>query len=348
MDFSNKDVCFTFFLCLRSSVPYQAEALCEPGRYPKVSAELDACRIAYGTVRAALGHLTKSVRDLDKKLSSVMGLTLSPQSQPKLREAWPLIQQRWADLAKELKTKPSETVSAVLDHAKFDMRHTVPLLQAAGEFQGLCGAFQEVHDLSSSIASYSELGEYGSTAEEKFEIARTVLRPLLKKLRHDLRIASGAHLGDEEHQRRWHTELYTPSGRPAARGGLEQPLRTRLYFAHHSQMQSLVNLLRWAPERSQFLSEEGEAFLADMALPMGYLCYLVMKLWRQTSDSETTYMVELALSPGDEGSSSAHNGMVPPEPSTVLHSGVPLHDLDTFLTRLCESGGLKHPAEGDT
>merc|ERR1712209_82121 len=135
-----------------------------------------------------------------------------------------------------------------------------------------------------------------------------------RKLRWDLRVASGRELGEESHHLSRHQVLHR--SRCA-----EQPIRTRLYFAHHSQLQTLVNLFRWAPMKRQFISEQGEQLLAEMPLPLGYICHLIIKLFQGDT-------VMLELSPGDKGSSA--DGVV--APSMVIGNNISLDDLDAFLT----------------
>jgi len=153
----------------------------------------------------------------------------------------------------------------------------------------------------------------------------------------DLRVASGAELGEEEEHMRRHNELFTPAAwsgnQEGEAGGVEPPVRSRLYFAHHSQMQTLLNLLRWAPSKYKFLSQTGEDYLSKMPLPLGYLCHLVLKLWRHhNAPDDEKYMVTLELSPGDEGSST--DDEAPVADAALLHEGFPLVEFDKFLSEL--------------
>lgn len=359
---------------------FEQEVLCDPSRFRRVRAELQACQEQHQTVRAALEALARNMQELGDALTEAPEAT----RQPRLVEALLLARQRWRDMMKERKGDPpivsSDRVAAVLDCARFDLRYTVPVLQAAGNYEPVCAALVKVYELARRLANFTEVGAYGTTAREKFEVSRVFLRPMLRKLRLDLRVASGSSLGDEESHLKQHGTLFrrTPSHPTLDKAGtasepgpasyrtnsgslvgkvdmtedVQPTVRSRLYFAHHSQMQTLVNLLWWAPQsrRSQLLSREGEAFLADMALPMGYLCHLVLKLQRQprsgvngNPESELTVAVE--LSPGDEGSSAGDDG--PVRPSTVLHEGIPLSVLDSFLSELVEEGGVSDRATSE-
>lgn len=320
---------------------FEKEVLCVPQCFQRVQVELENCRQNFGTVRTALEKLASAVEELEQELKLASGHT---KKHTKLQETLPLIRQRWDDFVKDLKGEPKrvppEMVADILDHAKYDMRHSMPILEAAGSFDELNRSFRAVYSLSSSIASYAELGEYGTNREEKFEIARAFLRPMLRKLRWDLRVASGAELGEEEEHVRRHNELFQPmpsSPKGEAAVPAEPPVRSRLYFAHHSQMQTLINLFRWAdePGACRFLSPAGEHYLSRMPLPLGYLCHLVLKLWRHPDedDNNKRYMVRLEFSPGDEGSSTC-NAEAPVADGVILHEGIPLTELDKFLSEL--------------
>lgn len=315
--------------------------LCVPERYQRVSSELEACRKDFGTVRQALEELATAVKAFEQELVLASGRA---EQHSRFREVLPLMRQRWEDRVKELHGEPlrapPDKVAAILDYAKYDKRHSMPLVASEG-FEDLSKSFNRVYELSSSIASYAELGEYGTSPEEKFEISRAFLQQMLRKLRWDLRVASGAELGEEKEHVRRHNELFTPAGKPTETHNgearcAEQPVRSRLYFAHHSQMQTLVNLFRWAPGGERFLTGEGEAFLTDMRLPLGYLCHLVLKLWRHSDgfSRDERFTVTLELSPGDEGSSAGDEAPVPA--ATMVHEGISLTELDKFLSQLLE------------
>lgn len=318
---------------------FERQVVCAPEKYLFSKAQLDNCREKFGTVLRHLEELGRAVKDLEEELKLA---SAKAGQHRKIQEALPLIRQRWDDVGKEMAGEPihvpPDKVGGILDQAKYDMRHSMPIIEAAEGFEELVKAFHSVYRLSSSIASYAELGEYGTTPEERFEIARAFLQPMLRKLRWDLRVASGAALGEEEAHLRRHNELFTRQGKDSTTSNgeaarMDQPVRSRLYFAHHSQMHTLMNLFRWAPSELRFLSKAGEEFLSAMVLPLGYICHLVLKLWRNPeAEEDSKYTVTLELSSGDEGSSASDTAPVPD--SMLLNEGIPLNELDRFLSEL--------------
>lgn len=311
---------------------FQREVLCEPSRYRRACSNLEVLRQQETTVRTDLQRCAQAVIRLNNGLSAAIEQAQTDKLSA-LLEVLPLVLQRWIDIAKDIQTKgtpraPPDRVAHMLDNAKFDIRHTTPLLRAAGErFSGVCEAFDEVYAICGRISSYSELVECGTSQDDKFEIARTFLQPMLRKLRWDLRAASGQELGEESHHLARHRELYRPAN------GLdpgEETVRSRLYFAHNHHLQTFVNLLRWAPSHLRFLSEEGEAFFCDMELPLGYLSHFVVKLLRDPSASGAEdHMVRLEFSPGDSSSDQV-------TVSAVIADGVPLSRFDAFLSELLD------------
>lgn len=328
------------------SEEYESRVLCAPERYGLVRAELERCRCEFGTVRKGLEELATAVINLEKELSKLgksLGSSLksADAAKKKLCEVLPLIHQRWEETVKDNlkddpKIVPSDHAATILDSAKYDFRHSVPIIKAGGSYPDVLAAFEEVHRLSSCITAFAEQGQYGTTPEDKFEISRVFLRPMLAKLRFDLRVASGAELGEDWEHLGKHNQLYTTTDPPKSKDGSVQQVRSRLYFAHHSQMQSLLNLFMWAPQRDKFLNEAGQAFVSSMRAPLAYVCHLVLKLWRHPDlPEDERFRVSLELSPGDDGSSADDDAPVPS--STVLHDSIPLAELDRFFTEALEA-----------
>lgn len=214
------------------------------------------------------------------------------------------MKERYKEAVKELGSAEApvlEKVSNLLDHLEFDYKHNskaIPETVSAilGEALPLCQALCDVL----VPVEYALERNAGSLA------ARNGM-PLLSKLRWDLRVASGADLGDERGHLAKHEALYaavsavpeesTPQPQlRTQKSGCKPPscVRTRLYFSHNSQLSGLLSLLlqpsgnksevgggRGQSESDGSNTCDGRALLA---LRLGFLAHFVVRLWRKRSD----------------------------------------------------------------
>jgi len=198
-----------------------------------------------------------------------------------------LMSLRWYDLRQSLE-EDHGTVGHCLDAALYDVRHNLSLIQDEPVRQSLLAIKNLALQLSEIIGPL----EFGRTLEEKAKIGAHFVSPLIRKLRFDLRVASGSPLGRDEGALEKHNELY---------GGSHgwQPIRTRLYFAHNSHIQTLVNCLRFG----NHLCKDGQR-LNNIHFPsdldrLGYCSHLTVKLWRV--GSRDIAQIFLSVGDGKEG-----------------------------------------------
>jgi hypothetical protein len=105
-----------------------------------------------------------------------------------------------------------------------------------------------------------------------------------------MRVASGADLGDEEEHLVRYAELYKAIG-------IENQVRTRLYFAHHSHMLSFLNVLRFGFLRGELdMVAENAECLNTKVTHLGYLSQIIMQLY----ESGGQWQLRILLMPGDD------------------------------------------------
>jgi len=118
--------------------------------------------------------------------------------------------------------------------------------------------------------------------------------PLLQKMRWDLRVASGADLGEEKAHVYKHDYLY------GSGGGAEKPcVRTRLYFCHNSHVQGVAIALA-RQQCAQVLEEDSSQPWDVVAGRLGYLAHMALRLRRRRRTGELRVSCHLGRGERDD------------------------------------------------
>jgi len=318
----------------------------DPNLYVRAHEAMEEIIAKYETVAKAVAKLIDIIDVFAKQLTQRTD-TLSNL------ETTVLMSLRWHDLGANL-GEDHGTVGHCLDAAIYDVRHNLALIKDDAVRQTLL----EVKNLALKLSEIISPVEFGRTLSEKAKIGAHFVSPLIRKLRFDLRVASGMNLGKEEEVLEKHNELYDGS-----HGW--KPIRTRLYFAHNSHIQTLVNCFRFGGELCDEKKGLDEVqFPADLD-QLGYCSHLTVKLWR----IGTNDIAQIFLSVGDGGDGGEEKreqsvgcgacggerpeNVLPAGPSlravpragtespekvncSMLLGEVPLHELDKFFSQVIE------------
>ena len=152
-------------------------------------------------------------------------------------------------------------IGEIFDNSQYDFRHNYFVLYSISPHSS--DLLSSIRDLSTLLNRVITPCEHGLTREEKSFIGVTFLQPLIKKLRFDFRICANINLGEDQVHLERHAEKVD-----------SEMIRTRLYFAHHSHMISLVNILNNFPE-NQFQSNIDYLYKIDH---LGYLSQIVIEV----------------------------------------------------------------------
>lgn len=225
-----------------------------------------------------------------------------------------LLKERYKDAVKELGSAEApvlEKVSNLLDHLEFDYKHNSKAIP-----ETVVSILSEALPLCQALCDVLVPAEYALERNTGTSATRDGM-PLLSKLRWDLRVASGADLGDERGHLSKHEALYaavssvpeesTPQPQlRTQKSGCKPPscVRTRLYFSHNSQLSGLLSLLLQPSDKGgstgcttetgvsgsegRGRSESDGSNTCDaralLALRLGFLAHFVVRLWRKRSD----------------------------------------------------------------
>jgi len=215
-----------------------------------------------------------------------------------------LLRGRYEDAIGDLGTHQTprlDKVSHMLDNLEYDQRHNSKALPK-GAVAVLAKALplcEVLCDVITPLETALERRACGPAGSSGPGVA------LLSKLRWDLRVASGADLGDERDHLVVHEALYAAVA-PVGAGELEkeavpvrvrlpaQCVRTRLYFSHNSQLTGLLNLLLASKSAKSERGSGGErdgCSDSDRSNPsevkdlltqrLGFLAHFVVRLWRR-------------------------------------------------------------------
>mmetsp|Transcript_44277 Transcript_44277/g.113949 ORF Transcript_44277/g.113949 Transcript_44277/m.113949 type:complete len:430 (-) Transcript_44277:63-1352(-) len=199
-------------------------------------------------------------------------------------ETMGLLIDRYKDTMKDLSDGPRSwlKLEKLLDHLEFDLLHNrsaMPdsareLFDAAGP---LCAALCDAQNAL-------EVARLGGLEGEERDFKGL---QFLYKLRWDLRVASGADLGEEKTHKRKHEHLYGEAGNKPC-------VRTRMYFSHNSHLQGLLIALARRPREGSHASLNGGPkrppadACPDAAVVerLGFLAHFVIQLFRTRATRE--------------------------------------------------------------
>mmetsp|Transcript_106240 Transcript_106240/g.310585 ORF Transcript_106240/g.310585 Transcript_106240/m.310585 type:complete len:963 (-) Transcript_106240:145-3033(-) len=209
-------------------------------------------------------------------------------------ETHALLVERYRDALAELGPKDApllHKVPYVLDHLQYDGRHNrealppaalLALDEAAPLAEALC-------DVVVPLEAAVEQRDGGGSCQAG--------RSILAKLRWDLRLASGADLGEETTHLDKHEALYSLAPERwwlAAAGAV----RTRLYFGHNSWIRGLCSLFSCG--NSACDCQVGKACSELSASRLGFLSHFAVRLWRKRPSGELQVSCDFAHSGSEE------------------------------------------------
>jgi hypothetical protein len=257
----------------------------------------------YKSFSRAVTQLKSMIDDLVKAIGNHTKLHL-PMF---LNETLSLVHARWFHISKCIQKtyQPMSTTSSgvlfstiqisligeIHDNAQYDYRHNFHLLGTLDPL--ISDKLQSLKSLANLLVKVVIPCQQGLNQGDKLYIGATFLRPLIHKFRFDFRVASGATL-DEAEQRHAlrHGEhinsfeslekFQTLNDVPA----IKMP-RIRLYFAHHSHLVSLINIIRSQPFSTSAIHDD----------PLGYMSQIVLSIY---SNSSGEYKLVISISQGDD------------------------------------------------
>lgn len=304
--FSQSPVYEEIKLSVMNLVQTPTDLVTMPDCYLRAAESLTGIEKEFGSVGDAVMNIIRKIEALIAALQRQVELQLSNM------EASSLMALRWVDVLAELQ-KNHGAVSHCFDAAIYDVRHNAPFLKDDPDIMEILVAIKTV---TGRMREFLSPYEFGRTSKEKATVAAHYVSPLIQKLRWDLRLASGLPLGDEKDALHKHNDLYgSPSG--------WRPIRTRLYFAHNSHMQTVVNVLRFGAEEFKKDVANCIRFPADLDV-LGYCSYVTIKLFR----SADTYVARFFLSEGV--------GLDNEQKDPIYIGEMPMMDLDDFLSKVID------------
>ncbi|CAF0929451.1 unnamed protein product, partial [Didymodactylos carnosus] len=209
-------------------------------------------------------------------------------------ETWQLMLRRWCKLEKDFYNSHKDRfninkIPDIYDCIKYDLLHNINVLQ-----------FVHAEDLYVYVKALADIvvpQEYGITIEEKLNIARGIVTPLLRKIRTDLQRNLTGFWEEEEH-------IFKLDGSNSK--GIQTPgrhVRTRLYFTSESHVHSLLTMIRYGGLIDACSDEQWKHSMnyLDTVSELNYLTQIVMMLYEDPNEentSERRFHVELHFSPG--------------------------------------------------
>ncbi|CAJ1421330.1 unnamed protein product [Effrenium voratum] len=219
-----------------------------------------------------------------------------------------LLRGRYEDVLNELKCKPPklDKVQQLLDNLEYDERHNRQAFPEAAD-KPLASALPLAKDLCDVVVPLeTALQRRGD--EVKAESHGMLL---LDKLRWDLRVASGADLGDHDKRHLLkHEALYKNIDQNSARANERKSsyVRSRLYFSHNSQLTGLLYLMLNGLERKESAGEgsplpstpstgSSKAEVRNLhAQRLGFMAHFIVRLWRKRSDGSLRVICDVSPS----------------------------------------------------
>ncbi|CAF0985676.1 unnamed protein product, partial [Didymodactylos carnosus] len=222
-------------------------------------------------------------------------------------ETFELVLRRWHKLEKDFYNAHKDRfninkIPDIYDCIKYDLLHNKNALQ-----------FVHAEDLYVCVKALADIvvpQEYGITIEEKLNIARGIVTPLLRKIRTDLQRNLTGYWEEEEHifqlDRRYLNQDDNDMNTHSNSKGIQTPgrhVRTRLYFTSESHVHSLLNMIRYGGLIDVGSDEQWKRSMdyLDTVSELNYLTQIVIMLYEDPSEdntSERRFHVELHFSPG--------------------------------------------------
>lgn len=210
-----------------------------------------------------------------------------------------LLRGRYEDALNELRCKsPLDKVQNLLDCLEYDDRHNRKAFPQQAE-DPLARALPLAKDLCDVIVPLEAAIHRGNKSQVSADDDGV---KLLDKLRWDLRVASGADLGD--HDKRHlakHEALYANIDQPGRNERKSSYVRSRLYFSHNSQLTGLLYLMLDALDQKE--SAEGRQGAGISARPeiknllaqrLGFMAHFIVRLWRKRADGSLRVSCEMS------------------------------------------------------
>lgn len=200
-------------------------------------------------------------------------------------------------------------IGEIHDNSQYDFRHNFSHFSPA-----LATHLERIRTLSNLLAQVVTPCEHGLSLLDRTYIGASFLRPLLQKFRFDCRLSTGYPLGEEAVYVSKHDETINDTA----------TCRVRLYFAHHSHLISLINLVRSL--KTHFCSFAKFNIIDGIDL-LGYTSRVVLRIYKHADE----YTLVIAISKGDDFTS---RDAVSFSTIDVLEAHFPNRDhLDDFFTK---------------
>ncbi|CAB9509992.1 hexakisphosphate and diphosphoinositol-pentakisphosphate kinase [Seminavis robusta] len=257
--------------------------------------------------------------------------------------------ERWRFLYKNLYDSDTDMfdlsrVPDVHDNVRFDVLHNPHL--------GLSSTLEKLYNLAKPMADCVVPQEYGTTFQEKRSVGVKICKSLLEKITYDLTVARA----DNEVDMRYMINMDYSSDLPINTMG--RRVRTRLYFTSESHLHTMLNVLRFAKDRSAVLSEQGINIL-NGTNELCYLTQIVMRLFednRWELSDHRRFRVEILFSPGatatplhmheqDRDSDPSRFDTAPLE--MIGREGLTCQELENFFHDAVVEGGTESPETED-
>ncbi len=231
-------------------------------------------------------------------------------------ESWELMLRRWSKLEKDFYNKKKQKfelskIPDIYDSIKYDLMHNKTILNFDNAIN--------LYECSKALAHVVIPQEYGMTREEKLNIARGIVTPLLKKIRADLKSnLTGI----------WNCEDTINQLHPTYSKGIQSPsrhVRTRLYFTSESHIYSLLTVLKYGGLFEDETDEQWRTALDYLSTvpELNYMTQIVIMLYEDPSvdaDSDKRFHVELHFSSGAYADFDAPKYLGPQTSSNKLES----------------------------
>jgi len=216
---------------------------------------------------AAPGPALRELRLRAERLQeALLGSALAPLHN---EETMQLLRDRYKDTLGDLQLgdhpRSFSKLERLLDLLQYDCDYNREALPLAAQ-----EALDVAMPLCDALCDAQAVLEVAQQADPNQENRDVTGISFIRKLRWDLRVASGADLGEEKTHLEKHSYLY------GADGG-KPTMRTRLYFSHNSHIQGLLIALSRPRKGSQAEARDVAAVRLD------FLAHVVLQLHRRRS-----------------------------------------------------------------
>lgn len=232
-----------------------------------------------GLVHARWSHIAKNFQ------KSYGSSTLPRSASASPRSRWKSVDGGRTQSGALFSSVQISLIGEIHDNAQYDYRHNIIRFD-----ENLKAHLERIRSLSNLLSQVVTPSEHGLTLMDRTCIAATFIRPLIHKFRFDFRLATGVALEDESIYLKKQDETLSSGG----------SCRVRLYFAHHSHLISLINLVRSLDAntdfRSNFLVSSNFAFIDQIDL-LGYLGRVVLRVYKE---QDGRLRLSISVSKGDD------------------------------------------------